>query len=189
MITLIFSFIISLSCNALDVETVITPHAEDLQKADPFPHKAEVQKKMQDISDKLASGRIPSPGEDTEFYSGLCLTSYSSVEKPQVYSAKVALRTSPTEGLQIAYTTTQGGSYTPLTAKDLSSLQKQFEPKTKSYVVMTSEEGEYAQFKMAEASASLPEIYSALSVDKNDPDQMAFVAIFMGYYCELTRVK
>lgn len=187
MINTLFALLLAFSSNALDLDTVVEPHLEKLNTFDPFPFKQEVQEKMQVISEKLAAGRVPTPGLETEFYTGQCLTSYSAVAQPQIYSAKVAIRTQ-SDALEITYVTVQG-TYEVLGAQDIPKLQKLYVPKAKSYEIMISESGEYAQFKMAEASASLPAIYSAVSVDKANADKMYFVAIFMGYYCELDRVK
>lgn len=188
MITIISSLLLSFSSQAFNVDTVLKPFTEEAKVDDPWPNKPQVEEQMKLISDNLAKGTLPEPGTTTEFYSGSCITSYSASVVPPIYSATVALRKSD-DGLQIAYTTGQG-TYKKYTAADLPSLDVRYTPKTKPFVIMPTElGGEYLQFTMAPKSAQLPAIMSALSIDKQNPSKMYFVAMLMGYYCELDRVQ
>lgn len=187
---LIFTLLFSHSSQALDLDVIMESRAGSVENNDPFPHKQEVEKKMQAIYHSMIAGQIPTPEAETEFFSGPCLTSYSASATPQVYSATVALRAGVGDAIDISYTTGQGSLKVFTLAKDGDYLKKMYTPKVRPSTVITSDSGgAHLDFKMADATASFPEVHAFLALDKSNIDTLYFIAPIMGYYCALDRVR
>lgn len=155
-----------------------------------FPTRAENEKKMQEVSDALALGAVPALPQATQYYQGLCLTSYSAARNPVTYSAVLALGVGADGRLALAYSLGTG-PFTPYTAADLKKLGLLYTLKSKPYTAIASEKGgEFLDFIMAEPTKQIPaQIHAFLSVDQADASKMSFVAALFGYYCRLDRIQ
>ncbi len=165
-----------------------TSFAEELDN--PWPNREKVEKEMQEIYYSLAEGALPVVINETQYFQGDCITFYSSAKNPVNFTAVVALSGDAEGKYGITYSLGSGGKTPSYTLEDLESLQKRFQPKTRSYQVIESERnGKYVEFLIAEATPTFPKIVAFLSVNKNDSTALSFVAPLMGYYCNLKKVQ
>jgi hypothetical protein len=155
-----------------------------------FPNRDQVFQAMQEIYVAMAKGQAPALKSEVQYFQGSCLTSWSSVKKPQNYSAVVALAATEEGIYSITYSTITGGNTPSFGRDDLAKLGKLYTPKAKPYQVVKNDlGGEIVEFTIAEATPSFPKIMAYLSVEKENPNRMNFVAALMGFYCQLDRVQ
>ncbi len=155
-----------------------------------FPNREQIFQAMQDIYVAMAKGQAPALKNETQYFQGSCLTSWSSVKNPQNYSAVLALSANEEGVYSIAYSTINGGKTPSFGKDDLEKLGKLYTPKAKPYQIVKNDlGGDVVEFTIAEATPNFPKIMAYLSVEKENPNRMNFVAALMGFYCKLDRVQ